>query len=125
MRLFLLSSALLLSACFDSGTSVYNRAGERVGSVSEQSGEAATVYGSDGGSVGRVSGNEVYHSGGSYVGRVTEGDDIYDSGGSYRGRVSSGTRCIDRGGTRVGYLNSDIDDEAAGGACLLLLLLNP
>lgn len=123
MRILFLLGALFLTACFDSGTSVYNRAGERVGSVSESSAESATVYGSDGSSAGRIAADGVYDSGGSYVGRVTESADLYDSGGSYRGRVSDGTRCIDRGGTSVGYLSSDIDDEAAGGACLLLLLV--
>jgi sporulation protein YlmC with PRC-barrel domain len=119
----LLVVAAIGVACASAGTSVYSRAGERVGNVVEESAESATVYGGDGSFTGRVSGADVYGSDGSYVGRVTDGGDIYTRDGTYAGRVDQSANCIDRSGTRVGYLESDFDDENAGGACLLLFLL--
>ena len=122
--LLLLLASTLSVACFGpSGTSVFDVTGTRVGRVSVQDEDSATIFDAAGNREGRVSDDRVLNRAGSRVGRITSDDRILDSSGTRVGRVSGETSCLDRSGTRVGRIAEDIDDEAAGGACLLLLLL--
>ena len=121
--MLLLALLPFLVACTPSGTAVFDDDGKRVGRVSIRNEERATVIDRAGETVGTVREDRVFDSAGNRVGRVTEDDRILDSAGTRIGRIGGGTRCINRAGVRAGVIGSDIDDEAAGGACLLLLLL--
>lgn len=115
--------AVLLTGCFDSGTSVYDSDGNRVGSVDVESEDRATVYTRNGDRVGYVENNDVYDTNDRRVGRIVSGTRLEDRDGERVGELYSQTRCRNRDETTIGTLSSDIDDQAAGGACLLLLLL--
>jgi hypothetical protein len=122
-RLISLIIVFLLVACDPSGVSVYNTAGGRVGRVDVTNEDHATVFDLGGSTAGLVSTDRVTKSDGTRVGRVSEDDRIYNVSGTRIGRVSEGSNCLNASGIKVGSIASDIDDEAAGGACLLLLLL--
>lgn len=122
-RLSLLTGmSLFLFGCSDTGTSVYDRNDKRVGSVAVRDADHATVYGDSGGTVGEVRVRSVLNRNESIVGSVTEDDRILDRNDASIGAIRNGTQCTDRNDSLVGSLAADIDDEAAGGACLLLLL---
>lgn len=123
MRRLLPSSllALLLCACGPSGISVYDENDSRVGSVKVESSTKATVYDKSGYSAGEVISQNVYDDDGTRVGYVQTDGDIRDTNGYLKGRIE-GKRCEDEDGYGAGSIAQDIDDEAAGGACLLLVL---
>ncbi len=128
MRLPEISSlvlALLLLSCEPSGVSVYDKNDNRVGRVNAVDKTHADLYDRDGSRAGKVTEDEVFDRDGTRVGRVTSDDRILNRSGTQVGRVSEGTKCLDTGGDRVGRIAEDIDDEAAGGACLVLLLPMP
>lgn len=117
----LLTFCLLLTACFDApGVLIYDTSGNKAGSVSV-SGETATIYDRNGYSIGKVKGDTVYDDDDRTIGEVQGDGDIVGTDGYRKGRIE-GKRCENRDGYEAGTIASDIDDEAAGGACLLLLL---
>ncbi len=120
-RFGLCAVCLLFVACGPSGTSLYNASGTRVGSVSVENAERAIVYDRDGSRVGDVRGMDVFDRNGSRRGRVTSDDRILNRDGTRVGRIDV-KRCRDKNDVTRGELTSDIDDEAAGGGCLLLVL---
>ncbi len=121
--ILLLSTTLLLAGCFDSGTSVYDDDGNRVGSVDVESADRATVRSRNDDRVGYVVGNDVFNQFDRRVGRVVSGVRLEDEDGNRVGELYDQTRCRNRNEITIGSLSSDIDDQAAGGACLLLFLL--
>lgn len=123
MRSPALALVLALTACStSSGTTVRDRQGVDVGNVVVESADRATVYNRAGSRVGNVNEDRIFDRSGTRVGRVTEDDRIFDRSDTRVGEVRDETKCVDRNGTQVGRLSADIDDEAAGGACLLLVL---
>lgn len=123
-RLLLISLfALGLCSCGPSGTAVYDKNDSRVGNVSVTSATKATVYGKDGYTRGEIISQNIYDSDGTRVGYVQTDGDIVDTNGYSKGQID-GKRCEDDDGYLIGTIAEDIDDEAAGGACLLLLLSN-
>ena len=122
MRIFLLCFMFLLTACGPSGISVFDETGARVGRVTVENDDRARIFDSAGSRIGKVIEDRVFNTVGSRVGRITSDDRILNAAGTRIGRVSGETRCLDNTGSNVGRIGTDIDDEAAGGACLLLLL---
>ena len=122
MRIFLLCFMFLLTACGPSGISVFDETGARVGRVIVENDDRARIFDSAGSSIGSVNEDRVFNSAGGRIGRITDDDRILNAAGTRVGRVSGETRCLDAVGRRIGRIGTDIDDEAAGGACLLLLL---
>jgi hypothetical protein len=118
----LLLLSVLLTACFDSQTDVYDENGLRKGHVTVNGSDTATIVNKAGSIVGEVKGSEIFTRSGSKAGDVKNGREIYDRNGVRKGKVVR-DECYNRDDVEVGHLSSDIDDEAAGGACLLLLLL--
>ena len=120
---FVLFLTLLLTACGPSGISVFDETGARVGRVIVENDDRARIFDSAGSRIGKVIEDRVFNTVGSRVGRITSDDRILNAAGTRIGRVSGETRCLSSGGDRVGRIGTDIDDEAAGAACLLLFLL--
>jgi hypothetical protein len=112
---------ILVAGCGPYGTDVYSEAGSLVGEVVVESGSTARIYDKGGNKIGEVKDEDVFNRSGTRIGEVRDNDDIYDRAGTRKGRIS-GARCYNRSGSEVGHLSSDIDDEAAGGACFLLFL---
>jgi hypothetical protein len=120
---FLLPALLLLSACGPSGVNVYDEDDNKVGEVVVSSADNATVYDEDDITVGKVRGSDVYDRSDNRVGRVrSDGSTIEDDDGTRVGRVRDGKICADRDSNNMGRIAEDIDDQAAAGACLLLLI---
>lgn len=117
---------LFLTGCRGPGTPVFNREGNVSGSVSVENPASATVYDKGGLNVGHVQGTLVSDRNGTRRGTVLANGttEIYDRAGRSMGTIRGGVNCFDHSGRHVGRLSADIDDEAAGGACLLLLLRN-
>jgi|GEM_PF-5737744 len=119
--LLILSLTFFLAACDPPGTSVFNRDGTRVGRVSVESSERATIYNREGSRVGSVSGRDIFDRNDTLRGRVRTDKAIENRDGTRVGSVN-GKDCFNDDGGRVGNVSSVIDTEAGGGACLLLLL---
>lgn len=115
------SLALILAACDSSGTSVYDANNNRVGSVRVDSANKAIVFDKSGNSIGEVDSQNVYDDDETRIGQVQTDGDIVDTNGYNKGKIN-GKRCENKDGYKAGMIAEDIDDEAAGGACLLLLL---
>ncbi len=121
-RVLLLLCVTLLAGCDSTGTDMYDRSGTRTGRVTVASADSATVYNRDGTQVGSVSTDTVYDRNGIRKGRVASDATVYDRNGTRVGSLSSGTVCLNRNGLNEGHLSAKVDREAAGGACLLLIL---
>ena len=113
---------LLLAACGPSGVSVYDRDDIRVGEVEVESADRATIYDRDEITLGKVRENDIYDRDDRRIGRVRADNNIEDKDGTRVGRLRDGKRCVDRDDNTVGRINETIDAQAAGGACLLLLI---
>jgi hypothetical protein len=111
----------LLSACSGSQTEVYDRNGLLKGHVTVNSQDSATIVNKAGSIVGEVKGSDIYSRTGVKAGSVQDDGDIMDRSGNPVGSIH-GAKCVDDGNIEAGHLTSDIDDQAAAGACLLLLL---
>ncbi|OGJ56200.1 hypothetical protein A3D88_01250 [Candidatus Peribacteria bacterium RIFCSPHIGHO2_02_FULL_52_16] len=116
----ILAGALLLSACGTQGTAVYNHLGNVVGSVRVDDDNHATIFNDGNESIGTLNG-KIVHAQKRRAGQVTD-NKILDIRRKEIGTVVDGTDCYNASGMRVGRLSSVINPEAAGGACLLLLL---
>jgi len=111
---------------------VYNSSGSRVSRVDDD----GTVYNSSGTKVGSADDDDghVYNSSGSQVGRVDSSGTIYvgydvesDSSRGYvggDGSIYKGPRDPEYSGRQVGRVSSQTNDTFAGGAGVLLGLLN-
>ncbi len=119
---FALLSVLLLSACGVTGTAVYDANDNRAGTVSEDNDDRATIYDVNDNVAGRVRTNDVYDAGDNRVGRIRDDDVIESRDGNRVGAVKDGKRCVNADDNTVGRVAAAIDDQAAGGACLLLFL---
>ena len=119
-RLIWIAGVVLLSACAGEGTTVYNHLGNAMGSVRVDDKNHAMVFNDNGETIGIVQGNTVHTQQGR-AGQIMESK-IYDNKRREVGTMGDGTDCYNASGKRVGRLSSVIDPEAAGGACLLLLL---
>ena len=108
-------------SCDSTSTSVFDRNGSRVGRVDVISSTEAEIFNAFGSQIGRVDQDDVFDQSNNRKGRVTSSNRILDASSNFKGRIR-GEDCLDRDDDIVGSLTSDIDDEAAGGACLLLLL---
>src|SRR3989338_8911221 len=119
-RWMMIAGVVLLAACAGEGTTVYNHLGNALGSVRVDDKNHAIVFNDDGETIGIIQGNTVHTQQGR-AGNIMKGK-IYDSQRKEVGTMGDGTDCYNESGKRVGRLSSVIDLEAAGGACLLLLL---
>ncbi len=120
-KFFALLFVVSLVACTGSRTRVYDERGRPVGRVAIANESSATIFDEDDEIVGRVIENLVYNSSENIAGSVTPDDRILDREGKRVGRLS-GEKCLNRASVAIGKVSDQIDDEAAGGACLLLLI---
>ena len=114
--------SVLLSACSDPQVSVYDDNGLLKGHVTVHSSTTATIRNKAGSIVGEVKEKEVLNRSGSKVGTVESDGDILNRNGTRVGYIK-GESCRSTSDVERGHLYDDTDLEAAGGACLLLLLL--
>lgn len=118
-----LLGCVLLTACGPSGTSVFDANGNRVGRVEVLSASEASVYDNAGNKVGTIENDRVENTSGNKVGSVKTDHRILNNSDSKVGKMrGDGTTCENNSTSKVGAIASVIDNEAAGGACLLLLL---
>lgn len=120
MKKILLFSALLILTGCSEDTSVFNYLGNEVGSVRVEDSDNAMIFDASGEPLGIVQGLEVRHSSG-IAGQILP-HAIQDQKNQYKGTITDDIDCYNETGKRVGRIGGKIDHEAAGGACLLLLL---
>ena len=117
-----LAICVLLTACGPSGVSVYDRNDSLAGTVEVETADNAIVYDRNDSISGRVQGNDVSDQNDIRIGRVRSDNNIEDRDGIRVGRLVDGQRCTDRDDVTAGRISERIDAQAAGGACLLLLI---
>lgn len=117
---------LLLAACAPTNTQVFNRLGNAIGSVNVTDSENASVLDTSGDAVGSIRGKIVRDKQNMRRGSIRSNATtlILDRSGDIVGSLESGRECFAKDGEHRGTLTRLIDREAAGGACLLLLLGN-
>ncbi|HLD71820.1 MAG TPA: hypothetical protein VI873_04390 [Candidatus Peribacteraceae bacterium] len=119
-KLFLFGCILALTGCSSERTQVFNYLGNVVGSVRIDDADHAMIFDVDLEPLGIVQGTVVRRSSG-VAGQVLS-HAIEDQKRQYRGTLEDDIDCYNETGKRVGRIGGKIDHEAAGGACLLLLL---
>lgn len=131
IRTFLLIALfgiLFLSRCSsqtNNGISVFNSKNQQVGDVTIDGAQSAIVMDRYGQKKGTVRGIVVRESTGKRVGGVVVKDDkvsIVTHEGKPVGELKNEKNCVDASGATLGYVSQITNQEAAGGACLLLLL---
>jgi hypothetical protein len=128
MRTLLLLSLfglLFLTGCNSDKPIVMNLNGDLLGEIRLGDPGNATVIDSYGQAQGRVRGDVVRDENGKNVGRIIERDgelSILNEDGMEVGTLQSGTDCYTKEETFVGSIGMEVDQNAAAGACLLLIL---
>lgn len=115
---------LLLGGCSQTDVRVFNRLGNSVGTVHVKDSENASVLVASGDTVGFIRGKIVRDKQNMRVGSIRKNSTtlILNRAGDIVGSLESGRECYAKDGEHLGTLTATIDNEAAGGACLLLLL---
>lgn len=130
MRAFLiiaLFGILFLTSCVraPSSPSVYNAKGIRVGEIRMASDTGALIFDIYGQEVGGVRGAVIRNESGKRMGRIVAGSGmltIQDEKGREVGSLTRGSDCNGSDDRFLGRISSAENPEAAGGACLLLLI---
>jgi len=125
--LFIISlfGILFLSGCGAKKQLVYDLQGTMVGEVRLGETGSATVIDSYGQVQGKIRGDVIRDDNGKNRGRVVNRNgeiSILDEEGMQIGTLQKGVECYSKDDSFLGRLNQKIDENAAAGACLLLIL---
>jgi hypothetical protein len=117
---------LFLSGCGkEVKTYVYDEKGNKLGEIQFENDDNATIVDTHGEVAGRVRGALVRNASGKKIGTVEQKDGsvmFLDAEGNAMGSLEDGSDCYGKGPEKLGHINAEIDIEAAGAACMVLLL---
>ena len=117
---------LFLTSCGGKiNTVVYRTDGMKVGEIQFEDDENSVILGNDNQPRGRIRGSLVRNDTGGKAGTIEERDGhivIVDTNGADIGSLENDVDCYGKGQEKLGSISAKIDTEAAGAACLLLLL---
>ncbi len=120
-----LTALLTLVSCGGGAVKVFNAAGQLAGTIRIDSADTFTVIDRYGQTQGHVRGGAVRDENGKRVATMTAKDDrmiLADTNQNDIGTLERGTDCFGKTQQKLGHVEGQVDPQAAGAACILLLL---